>query len=193
MKAIGGPDFFEEQTVTCHRIVNASAGENETVVATERGDHDRSCHAHRTRLTEDCVHHCHSDSIVRCVLDFRKGQHSDVGKIGQHIENDDDAAAHDQCAHKIFPGSRTSLPINVTFVQAVCAKSGPTIDFPNSSASASPPTNVKPGCAICGLQLLAHEFHQSDFSAAELAFQPRNKPITTTAASAAVFTNVNVF
>ena len=102
MKAIGGPDFFEEQTVARHRIVNASSGENETVVATEGGDHDRSCHAHRTGLTEDCVHHCHSDSIVRCVLDFRKGQHSDVGKIGQHIENDDDAAAHDQRAHKIF-------------------------------------------------------------------------------------------
>src|SRR6267143_2745383 len=91
---------------------------------------------------------------------------------------------------RFFPGSRTSLPMNVTFVHAVCAKSGPTIDFPKSSASASPPTNVKPGCAICGLQPLAHEFHQSDFSAAELAFQPNDKPMTTTAASATVFTEV---
>ena len=30
-------------------------------------------------------------------------------------------------------------------------------------------------------------------SAAELAFQPNDKPITTTATSAAVFANVNVF
>src|SRR6267378_4426373 len=94
---------------------------------------------------------------------------------------------------RFFPGSRTSLPTNVTFVQAVCANRGPTIDLPKSSARAIPPTNVKPGCAIWGLQPLAHEFHQSDFSAAELAFQPKDKPITTTAASAAVFTDVNVF
>src|SRR5467141_3457 len=94
---------------------------------------------------------------------------------------------------RFFPGSRTSLPTNVTFVHAVCAKSGPTIDLPKSSARANPPTNAKPGCAVCGLQPLAHEFHQSDLSAAELAFQPRHKPITTTAANAAVFAKVNVF
>src|SRR6266478_7152344 len=94
---------------------------------------------------------------------------------------------------RFFPGSRTSLPTKVTFVQAVCAKSGPTIDLPKSSARAKPPTNVKPGCAICGLQPLAHEFHQFELNAAELAFQPKHKPITTTAASAVVFTKVNVF
>src|SRR4029077_11396319 len=94
---------------------------------------------------------------------------------------------------RFFPGSRTSLPTKVTFVQAVCANSGPTIDFPKSSATASPPTNVKPGCAVCGLQPLAHESHQAELSAAELVFQPNDKPITTTAASAAVFANVNVF
>src|SRR5204862_6625209 len=91
---------------------------------------------------------------------------------------------------RFFPGSRTSLPTNVTFVQAVCAQSGPTIDLPKSSTSASPPTNAKPGCAICGVQPLAHESHQCDLSAAELAFQPNNKPITPTAPSATVSTNV---
>src|SRR6059058_849287 len=94
---------------------------------------------------------------------------------------------------RFFPGSRTSLPMNVTFVQAVWANNGPTIDLPKSSARASPPTNVKPGCATCGLQPFAHESHHLDASAAELAFQPNDKPITTTAASAAVFVNVNVF
>src|SRR6266699_1272610 len=94
---------------------------------------------------------------------------------------------------RFFPGSRISLPMNVTFVQAVWAKSGPTIDFPNSSTRASPPTNVKPGWTVCGLQPFAHESHQADRSAAELAFQPNDRPITTTAASAAVFANVNVF
>src|SRR5207248_5183885 len=85
---------------------------------------------------------------------------------------------------RFFPGSRTSLPTNVTFVQAVCANSGPTIDLPNSSTRASPPTNAKPGWATCGLQPLAHESHQAELNAAELAFQPSDRPITTTAASA---------
>src|ERR1700746_2762329 len=94
---------------------------------------------------------------------------------------------------RFFPGSRTSLPTKVTFVQAVCAKSGPTIDLPNSSTRARPPTNAKPGWAPCGPQPLAHEFHKDELSAPELVFQPNDKPITTTAASAAVFTDVNVF
>src|SRR4030095_2537975 len=93
---------------------------------------------------------------------------------------------------RFFPGSRTSLPTNVTFVQAVCANSGPTIDFPKSSARASPPTNVKPGWAICGLQPFAHEFHHAALRAALVARQPNDKPITTTVARAAVFANVNV-
>src|SRR4026207_2035759 len=88
---------------------------------------------------------------------------------------------------RFFPGSRTSLPTNVTFVQAVCAKSGPTIDLPNSSTRASPPTSGDPGGAPGGFQPLAHEFHQAELSAPELVFQPNDKPIPTTAASAAVF------
>src|SRR6185312_3512037 len=94
---------------------------------------------------------------------------------------------------RFFPGSRISLPMNVTFVQAVCAKSGPTIDFPNNNTRASPPPNVKPGWTVWGLQPFAQESHQADPNAAELAFQPNHKPITTTATSAVVFANVNVF
>src|SRR5581483_7109838 len=94
---------------------------------------------------------------------------------------------------RFLPGSRISLPMNVTFVQAVCANNGPTIDFPNSSAKPRPPAIVRPGCAVCGLHPFAQDFHQAELSAAELAFQPNERPITTTAASAAVFANVNVF
>ena len=53
--------------------------------------------------------------------------------------------------------------------------------------------NVKPGWALCGLQPLAHESHQLALRTADLTFQPNDKPITTTAMSAAVFANVNVF
>ena len=67
------------------------------------------------------------------------------------------------------------------------------MDLPNNSASANPPTMVNPGCAICGLQPLAHEFHHSAERAALFALHPSASPTTTTAASAAVFANVNVF
>src|SRR5438552_8918455 len=94
---------------------------------------------------------------------------------------------------RLRPGSRTSLPRNVTFVQAVCAKSGPTIDFPRSKMIASPPANAKPGCTICGLQPFAHESHHADVRAALVALQPRTNPTPTTPTSAAVLAKVNVF
>src|SRR5947208_10010424 len=94
---------------------------------------------------------------------------------------------------RVRPGSRTSLPRNVTFVQAVWAKIGPTIDLPRSRMIASPLTNLNPGCATCGLQPLADEFHHADVRAALVALQPRKPPTTTTPASAAVFANVKVF
>src|SRR5215831_118522 len=83
--------------------------------------------------------------------------------------------------------------MKVTFVHAVCAKSGPTMDLPKSSARAKPPMAARPGCATCGFQPLVHECHQAELNAAVLGFQPNDKPITTTAASAAVFARVNVF
>src|SRR5437879_9967688 len=91
------------------------------------------------------------------------------------------------------PGSRTSLPRNVTLVQAVCAKSGPTIDFPKIKANANPPTTGKPGCAICGVQPFAQESHHAAVRTALVALQPRNNPTTTTPASAAVFAKVKTF
>src|SRR6202035_997343 len=94
---------------------------------------------------------------------------------------------------RLRPGSRTSLPRNVTLFQAVWAKSGPTIDFPKIKMSANPPANLNPGCAICGLQPFAHESHQADVRGADAVLQPRNKPTTTTPISAAVFANVKVF
>src|SRR5262249_6868901 len=94
---------------------------------------------------------------------------------------------------RFFPGSRTSLPIKVTFVQAVWAKSGPTIDLPNSSVRAKPPVTARPGCATRGAQPLAQASPPAERSAAELGFHRNDKPITTTAASAAVFAKVNVF
>src|SRR5437867_7729355 len=144
-------------------------------------------------MTEHRVHHCHGHAILRRVLDFGQRQDGEISDVGEQIKDDHNPAATTSARTRFFPGSRTSLPTNVTFVQAVCANSGPTIDLPKSSAKANPPTNVKPGCAICGLQPLAHEFHHAALRAALVACQPNDKPITTTAVSAAVFANVNVF
>src|SRR5438046_3487547 len=83
--------------------------------------------------------------------------------------------------------------MNVTFVQADWEKSGPTIDFPKSSARANPPVTVRPGCATCGFQPLAHESHHAELSAAELEFQPNDNQITNTAARATVFAKVNEY
>src|SRR5438105_12620086 len=83
--------------------------------------------------------------------------------------------------------------MNVTFVQAVWAKSGPTIALPKSNESASPPTIVKPGGAICGLQPFLHESHQLAERAALSAFQPNERPMTIRARRATVFAKVKVF
>src|SRR5262249_59256598 len=94
---------------------------------------------------------------------------------------------------RLREGLRTSLPTNVTLVQAVCAKIGPTIDLPNKTARATPPTRKRPGCAICGFQPFAHEFHQDAEHAALIRFQPRDKPTSTTAASTALLANLTLF
>src|SRR4029077_20003984 len=91
------------------------------------------------------------------------------------------------------PGSRTSLPTNVTFVQAVWANNGPTIAFPNNTASASPPATVRPGCAICGFHPTSKGFHQFDARAADAELQPKVNPTITTAARATDLVRVNVF
>ena len=72
MEAIGGSYPFEEQTVACHRIVNAGSGKNQTIIAPEGRNHDCCCHAHRTGTTENAIHHGHGDAIVRRMLDFRE-------------------------------------------------------------------------------------------------------------------------
>ena len=93
----------------------------------------------------------------------------------------------------VFPGSRISLPVKVTLVQAVWAKSGPTIALPKMTRSASAPTIVKPGWASCGVQPLAHESHQAEERAAQVAFQPNESPTTIRPINAAVLAKVKVF
>src|SRR5439155_9129349 len=69
---------------------------------TERGDHDRSGHAQRTRMTEYGVHHRHGHAILWRVLDFRKRQHGEIRKVGQQIKYHHDAAAQHERTHQIF-------------------------------------------------------------------------------------------
>src|SRR5207248_10162255 len=87
----------------------------------------------------------------------------------------------------------TWLPIEVTLVHAVCAKTGPTIGFPNDNATASPPITANPGCATCALQPLADASHQCEASAAQFDFQPNSSPMTMTPKRARVFVKVKLF
>ena len=102
MKAICGRDFLEKQPIACHRIVNPRARKNQSVVATKGRNHNRSSHAHRAHVTEDSVQHRHGHAILRRVLDFRKRQHGEIGKIGQQIKCHHDTAPYHERAHEIF-------------------------------------------------------------------------------------------
>ena len=102
VKTICGCNFLEKQSVVRHCVVHAGAGENQSVIATERGNHDRCSHAHRTWLTEHCFHHCHGHAVVRRMLDFRKRQNGEISDVCKQIKDDDDSAASYERAHKIF-------------------------------------------------------------------------------------------
>src|SRR5438552_15832507 len=53
-------------------------------------------------MTEDSVHHGHRDSVLLCVLNFRKRQNGEVSNVCQQIKDDHAAAAHHERAHEIF-------------------------------------------------------------------------------------------
>src|SRR5207302_866852 len=82
-KTVCGRDSLEKQSIACHCVVNAGAGENQPVITTERRNHDRRSHAHSARMTEDGVHPQHGYAILRRMLYFRKRQHGQVSDIGQ--------------------------------------------------------------------------------------------------------------
>ena len=102
--AIGRPNFSEKQPIARHRKIDSGAGENQSVVATESRDHDRSRHAHRARISKNGGHRRHRDAILRSVLDFGKWQQSEISNVRQQIKNYHASAAEEQCAHQISRG-----------------------------------------------------------------------------------------
>src|SRR6476469_6825969 len=102
MKSICGCNFLEEQAITRHGIVNPRSRENQSIVTTESGNHDRCGHAHRSWPTEDGVHHCYGYAVVWRVLDFRKRQHRQISKVSQQIKYDHNGAPSYKRAHEIF-------------------------------------------------------------------------------------------
>ena len=101
-KAIYRCDFLEKQSVARHRIIHTRSGENQSIVATECGNHNRRGHTHRARLAEERIHHRHSNAILRGVLNLRKRQDRQISSVRQQIKYDHDAAASDKCAHQIL-------------------------------------------------------------------------------------------
>jgi hypothetical protein len=59
-------DAFEKQPVARHRVINARARQNQTVVTTKRRDHDRERHQ-IVRWSKHRLHHRRCHAILRRV------------------------------------------------------------------------------------------------------------------------------
>ena len=79
---------FEEQPVLGHRIIDPGAGQNQSVVAAKRRDHDGHSHERRARSAEHHRHHRRGYAVVRRVLDFFQRQDAEVSNVRQQIERD---------------------------------------------------------------------------------------------------------
>ena len=93
-------DAAEEQAVARHRVIDPRAGEDEPVVATESGNHDRGRHGQRARLAKNGIHRGDRHAILRRVLDSVERQGRDVGEVREDVEDDDQPAAGQERARR---------------------------------------------------------------------------------------------
>ena len=98
--------LFEEDTVTCHRVVNTSARQNQSVIAPEGGDHDRDCHQDHSRWAERHFHRFSRHGVRRnsqsreCI----QRQGDNVSEIREQIKQDHGAATDQKGARQIASG-----------------------------------------------------------------------------------------
>ncbi len=99
-------DALEKKTVTRHRVVDARARQNQSIVASEGGDHDRNGHQDHAGLAQRRFHRFSSHSIRR-FLQSGKGaerQRHHVSNIGEQIESDHRATTNQQRARQVASG-----------------------------------------------------------------------------------------
>ena len=87
----------EEQAIFRHRVVNAGARQDQSVVAAEGGDQDGAGHDLRPAGAEDLLHNSGGHAIFRRVLDAARHdgravriamqrQRQQINDVGQNIE-----------------------------------------------------------------------------------------------------------
>jgi len=101
IELIRGGNFFEEQAILRHRKIDPGSGENQSIVATKRRNHDRRCHAQRARISECGLHRRNRDAILRRMLDFWKRQERQIRNVREHIQNHNGAGANQKRTDKI--------------------------------------------------------------------------------------------
>ena len=184
----------KNKSVARHRVIHTRAGKDKTVVATESGNHDRDGHGKRARASKNGAHRRDGDAILRCVLDFGKRERREVSDVSQDVEDNDDRRNRRATTRgRLLPGSRTSLPIKVTFVQAVCAKSGPTIALPTRPRSRARRRRSGRVARLAGSSHSPMDPTNLRKARRSSDFQPNERPMTMSAMSAAVFAKVKMF
>src|SRR5947199_4094662 len=74
-------DFCEKQMVTGHGIVNAGSRKDEPVMPTKCGDHEGSGNPHAAGIPEAGFLGWDGSSTLRGLLNFRKRQQTEEGKV----------------------------------------------------------------------------------------------------------------
>src|SRR5579871_6953419 len=86
MDGVDGRGFSKKQAVLGHGVIDARAGQDEAVVATEGGDHDGGGHQLDRQRTEDLGCRSGGDAILGSVLDGFERQYVQVNEIAAYIE-----------------------------------------------------------------------------------------------------------
>ena len=78
----------KEQSIAGHRVIDASARENQSVVTAKCRNHDRHRHDHRALRAKDSLHRRARHSPLIGLLNSGERQRHDVSDIRQQIQTD---------------------------------------------------------------------------------------------------------
>src|SRR5678815_137637 len=87
--------------VARHRVVDPRSCENESIVASESRNHDRSCHCQCSWMPKNRIHRRHRYPILGRMLDSFEWKRGNISKIGEDIEHDDYGTAYQQSTRQI--------------------------------------------------------------------------------------------
>ena len=85
-------DALKEQTIAGHCVIDARAGQYQSVIATEGRNHDRQRHQNRTARSEYHLHGSRGDPTLRRRLYGVKRQRHHISQVRQQVQPDYDSA-----------------------------------------------------------------------------------------------------